>query len=256
MVTLSSSDSDQPSPVALITGASSGIGQAIAQTLAQQGYRVALCARRGDRLAALKTELIAGGAEVLIHPTDLRQESDILTLFETIRQTWGGVDALINNAGLGYKAPLMSGQTEAWREMLDVNVLALCICTREAIQDMQQRGDRGHIVHISSLSGHRVPGASGVYAATKFAVRALTEGLRQELRAANSAIRISAISPGFTETEFAEKYHNSPETAQEIYSRFPVLQPQDVANAVAYVLAQPEYVQVQDILLRSTYQIS
>jgi NADP-dependent 3-hydroxy acid dehydrogenase YdfG len=187
---------------------------------------------------------------------DLREEADILAVFAAIRQTWGGVDVLINNAGLGHKSPLMSGDTEAWREMLEVNVLALCVCTREAIQDMQQRGDRGHIVHISSLSGHRVPGASGVYAATKFAVRALTEGLRQELRAANSAIRISAISPGFTETEFAEKYHNSPDIARDIYSRFPVLQPADVANAVAYVLAQPEYVQVHDVLVRPTFQAS
>lgn len=242
--------------VALVTGASSGIGRAIALTLAKEGYRVALCARRRDRLEDLKTDLIATGAEVLVHSTDLRQESAILTLFQTIRQQWGGVDVLINNAGLGRKAPLMSGATEAWREMLDVNVLALCICTREAIQDMQRRGDRGHIVHISSLSGHRVPSTSGIYAASKFAVRALTEGLRQELRAVNSQIRISSISPGLAATEFAEKYHESSAVAQEVYGRFPVLQPQDVANAVAYVLSQPEYVQVHDVLVRSAYQPS
>ncbi|MEM9006296.1 MAG: SDR family NAD(P)-dependent oxidoreductase [Cyanobacteria bacterium P01_F01_bin.86] len=251
-----STPNDRPTPVALVTGASSGIGQAIARTLAQASYRVALCARRSDRLQDLQKDLTAAGAEVLICPTDLRQESAILALFQTIRQTWGGVDVLINNAGLGRKAPLMSGATEAWQEMLDVNVLALCICTREAIQDMRQRGDRGHVVHISSLSGHRVPGTSGIYAASKFAVRALTEGLRQELRAANSQIRVSAISPGLAETEFAEKYHASAVVAQEVYGRFPVLQPQDVANAVAYVLSQPEYVQVHDILVRSTYQTS
>jgi NADP-dependent 3-hydroxy acid dehydrogenase YdfG len=247
---------DRTPPVALITGASSGIGAAIARTLAEKGYRLVLCARRRDRLEALAADLTHQGVEVLTQSADLRQEADILAVFETIRQTWGGVDVLINNAGLGHKSPLMSGDTEAWREMLEVNVLALCVCTREAIQDMQRRGDRGHIIHISSLSGHRVPGASGVYAATKYAVRALTEGLRQELRAANSAIRVSAISPGFTETEFAEKYHNSPDIAQDIYSRFPVLQPEDVANAVVYVLEQPEYVQVHDVLVRSTFQAS
>lgn len=247
--------SPEASPrVALVTGASSGIGRAIAQALAQQGYRLALCARRRDRLVALQQELTDIGAEVLICEADLRQESDILNGFEAIRQGWGGVDVLVNNAGLGHKAPLMSGETADWREMLEVNVLALCICTREAIKDMQRRGDRGHIVHIGSLSGHRVPGPSGVYAASKFAVRALTEGLRQELRAADSNIRISTISPGFTQTEFAGKYHNSSEIAQDIYSRFPVLQAQDVANAVIYVLSQPEYVQVQDVLVRSTYQ--
>ncbi|MEL6383865.1 MAG: SDR family NAD(P)-dependent oxidoreductase, partial [Cyanobacteria bacterium J06626_18] len=159
-----SASSDRPAPVALVTGASSGIGQAIARTLAQEGYRMALCARRRDRLETLKDELAATGADVLMHATDLRQESEILALFQTIRQTWGGVDVLINNAGLGRKAPLMSGETEAWREVLDVNVMALCICTREAIQDMRQRGDRGHIIHISSLSGHRVPSTSGMYA--------------------------------------------------------------------------------------------
>lgn len=247
---------ERPQPVALVTGASSGIGAAIARKLAEQGYRLAICARRSDRLTALQQDLIVSGAEVLSQAADLRQETDILAVFEAIRQRWGGVDVLINNAGLGHKSPLMSGETEAWREMLDVNVLALCICTREAIKDMQQRGDRGHIVHISSLSGHRVPGASGVYAASKFAVRALTEGLRQELRATDSAIRVSAISPGFTETEFAEKYHGDADKAEEIYSRFPVLQTADIANAVMYVLSQPDYVQVQDVLMRSTFQQS
>ncbi|NER78889.1 MAG: SDR family NAD(P)-dependent oxidoreductase [Leptolyngbya sp. SIO1D8] len=252
-----SSTSREHSPrVALVTGASSGIGYEIAHVLGANGYRVALCARRRDRLETLKAELADAGVEVLAHPTDLREEAEILALFEVIRQTWGGVDVLINNAGLGHKSPLMSGETKAWQEMLAVNVLALCICTREAVKDMRQRGDNGQIVHISSLSGHRVPGASGVYAATKFAVRALTEGLRQELRAANSQVRVSAISPGLAETEFAEKYHDSTEIAQEVYGRFPVLQPQDVAEAVAYVLAQPTHVQVHDVLLRSVYQVS
>ncbi len=251
-----SASRDRPAPVALITGASSGIGQAIARTLAHEGYRVALCARRGDRLATLKDELAATGTEVLTHATDLRQESEILALFQAIRQTWGGVDVLVNNAGLGRKASLMSGDTEAWREVLDVNVLALCICTREAIHDMRQRGDRGHIIHISSLSGHRVPSTSGMYAASKFAVRALAEGLRRELREANSQIRIASVSPGLVETEFAAKYHESPAIAEEVYGRFPVLQPQDIANAVAYILSQPDYVQVQDVLVRSTYQAS
>lgn len=245
---------DRAAPVALVTGASSGIGAAIARTLAEQGYCVAICARRHDRLTALQKDLTAMGAEVLSHVADLRQEVDILAVFEAIRRRWGGVDVLINNAGLGHKSPLMSGETEAWREMLDVNVLALCICTREAVKDMQQRGDRGHIIHVSSLSGHRVPGASGVYAASKFAVRALTEALRQELRAAKSAIRVSAISPGFTETEFAEKYHGDAAKAEAIYSQFPVLQATDIANAVMYVLSQPDYVQVQDVLMRSTFQ--
>jgi NADP-dependent 3-hydroxy acid dehydrogenase YdfG len=107
-------------------------------------------------------------------------------LFGAIREKFGGVDVLVNNAGLGHDAPLTSGATDEWREMLELNVLALCICTREAIADMRRRGDDGHVVHVSSLAAHRVPPGSGVYAATKFAVRALTEALRQELRALGS----------------------------------------------------------------------
>jgi NADP-dependent 3-hydroxy acid dehydrogenase YdfG len=240
--------------VALVTGASSGIGAAIARRLAADSARIAICARRGDRLQELADSLRADGADVLIQSADLRQEADILAVFGAIRQKWGGVDILINNAGLGKKSPLMTGDTEAWREMLEVNVLALCICTREAIQDMQSRGDRGHIVHISSLSGHRVPSISGLYSGTKFAVRSLTEGLRQELRSAGSKIRVSSISPGYVQTEFAEKYHQSTEKAAETYDRFPVLQPTDIAEAVYYILSQPEYVQVHDILLRPTEQ--
>ncbi len=240
--------------VALVTGASSGIGKAIALRLATDGYRLAICARRQDKLQQLAEKLEGLGAEVVTQGVDLRQEASILSFFDKIRQTWGGVDVLVNNAGLGHKEPLMSGETEAWREMLEVNVLALCICTREAVQDMEDKG--GHIIHISSMSGHRVPLGSGVYAASKYAVRALTEALRQELRQANSRIKISAISPGFVETEFAEKYNQSEEKAKELYSRFPMLQPEDIANAVGYLLSQPDYVQVHDILLRPTQQMS
>ncbi|MGK7943253.1 MAG: SDR family NAD(P)-dependent oxidoreductase [Microcystaceae cyanobacterium] len=244
------------SPVAVVTGASSGIGQAIAFRLATEGYRVAICARRKDKLEELGEKIRSKGVEVQTETVDLSQESQIIDFFAKIRSTWGGVDVLINNAGLGHREPLMTGNTEAWREMLEINVLALCICTREAIKDMQAKGGKGHIIHISSMSGHRVPTGSGVYAATKFAVRALTEGLRLELRAANTDIKISSISPGYVETEFAEKYHNSAEKAQEIYSRFPVLQPEDIAEAVTYILSQPDWVQVHDLLLRPTRQNS
>lgn len=241
--------------VALITGASSGIGEAIAHRLAAENYRLVMCARRQERLDQLTEKLQQKNSEVLPIKTNLRQEKDILNMFNTIRKQWGGVDVLINNAGLGHKEPLMTGETEAWREMLEVNVLALCICTREAVKDMSDR-NQGHIIHISSMSGHRVPLYSGVYAASKYAVRALTEGLRQELREANQNIKISSISPGFVETEFAEKYNNNKQKAQELYSRFPVLQPEDIANAVYYVLSQPDYVQIHDILLRPTQQKS
>lgn len=244
-------------PVAAITGASSGIGTAIATQLAADGYNLALCARREQRLAQLASILSSQhGIEVLTQTVDLRDETQILDWFGAIATRFNRLDVLVNNAGLGHKESLSSGSTEKWRETLDVNVIALCICTREAIKLMRKLGnDGGHIVHISSMSGHRVPG-SGMYSASKFAVRALTEGLRQELRADQSAIRISSISPGFVETEFAEKYSGSPEAAQQVYSQFPVLQPKDIANGVGYILNQPDYVQVHDLLLRPTQQSS
>jgi NADP-dependent 3-hydroxy acid dehydrogenase YdfG len=244
-----------PTPTALITGASSGIGRAIALRLAEKGYRLALCARRTDRLEDLATSL-AGKTEVLTQAVDLRQETDILAWFEQVDRTWGQIDVLVNNAGLGHKAPLITGQTADWEDMLTVNVLALCICSREALKRMQPQ-NAGHIVHLGSMSGHRVSGGGmAMYSATKFAVRSLLEGLRQELRAVNSAVRVSAISPGFVETEFAEKFHQDVAKAAETYSRFPVLQAEDIAEAVCYVLTQPEHVQIHDVLLRPTQQVT
>jgi NADP-dependent 3-hydroxy acid dehydrogenase YdfG len=138
--------------------------------------------------------------------------------------------------------------------MLEVNVLALCIATREAIADMRRRGDAGYVIHISSMAGYRVPRGSGVYAATKHAVRALTEGLRQELHALESGIRVSAISPGFVETGFAGHYHKQPDAAERTYGRYACIQPEEIADAVVYVLSQPPHLQVHDILMRPTRQ--
>ncbi len=242
-------------PVAIVTGASSGIGLAIAQHLSKAGYDLAICARRHDRLTAAARDLETSGSEVLIQTVDLRDEAQILNFFSAVHERFGRLDVLINNAGLGHKEPLMTGKTDAWREMIEVNVLALCICTREAVQWMQS-ANSGHIVHISSMSGHRVPAIAGIYSATKFAVRSLSETLRRELRTARSNIRISSVSPGIVETEFAQKYHQSAEKAQETYGQFPVLQAEDIAKAVIYALQQPEHVEVNDILVRPTQQSS
>ena len=242
-------------PVAIVTGASSGIGLAIARKLASDGYDLAICARRKDRLAEAENLLKRQDINVLAQTVDLRDEAQILDFFAAVKAEWNQLDVLINNAGLGHKEPLMTGKTEAWREMLEVNVLALCICTREAISLMQP-AKSGHILHVSSMSGHRVPAITGVYSASKFAVRSLTETLRRELRAADSKIRISSVSPGIVETEFAEKYHQSTQKAENTYSQFPVLQAIDIANAVSYALSQPEHVEVNDILVRPTQQSS
>ena len=150
--------------------------------------------------------------------------------------------------GLGRRAPVSSAATELWREMLETNVLGLLIATREAVQDMERRKVAGHVVHVSSMAGHRVPGPdSGVYAGTKFAVRAITEGLRQE-----SPIRVASVSPGYVATEFAEVFVGPGGTAQP--PRIMELSADDVARAIVWILTQPPHVEVHDVLLRPTQQ--
>jgi len=239
---------------ALVTGASSGIGAATARALAAAGAAVTISARRTERLEALAAELRAAGAAVELRAADMRREEDILALFAAARGRFGGVDVLVNNAGLGRRAPLGSAPTEAWREMLEVNVLGLAIATREAIRDMQRRASAGHIVHVSSMAGHRIPGPDGgMYAATKFAVRALTEALRQELRARGSPI-VTAVSPGHVLTEFAEVFSGTPGAADEINRRFKILEAGDVAEAIVWAVTRPPHVEVHDLLVRPTAQ--
>jgi 17beta-estradiol 17-dehydrogenase / 3beta-hydroxysteroid 3-dehydrogenase len=255
-VTLVSETHDWIGKVALVTGASSGIGHAIAQMLATAGLHVMLCARRRERLETLAESLRARApaSRILVQECDVRDEAGIRRAVDAARRELGGIDVLVNSAGLGRRAPLVTGTTEDWKEMLEVNVLGLCVFTREAVADMRSRGDQGHVFHISSMSGHRVPGRGGMYSATKFAVRALTEALRQELRAAGSRIRVTSISPGFVETEFAEVFHGDPDAARETYGRYPCLQPADVASTVRHALLAPSHVQFHDILLRPTEQ--
>lgn len=242
---------------ALVTGASAGIGSAIARRLAAEGMEVIATARRLDRLKRLAAECAELPGRVVPVAADMRREADILEVFHTARAELGGIDLLVNNAGLGRLAPLSSGDTEHWREMLEVNVLGLCICTREVVQDLARRSATGHIVHISSMAAHRVPTGSGVYSATKHAVRALTEGLRMELREAGSQTRVTSISPGFVETEFAEVYtHGDPTAAERSYGQYPVLQPDDIADSLWHVITRPAHMQVHDVLIRPTEQPS
>lgn len=240
--------------VVLITGVTSGIGLAIAKKLANEGMVVVGCGRRKERLDQLENDLSEKGLRFLGFQCDLRKEEEILSMFAFVRNKVGGVDVLINNAGLGHQASLLEGNTKEWKETLDVNVLALCICTREAIFDMKKRGDNGYVIHISSMSAHRVPPKTAMYTASKFAVRALTEGLRTELRQISSGIRVSAISPGFVETEFAEQYAKSKSRAAEVYSRYKVLEADDIADQVQFLLSTPPHVEIHDILTRPTQQ--
>lgn len=239
---------------ALVTGASAGIGRAIALLLADSGMNVALAARRNDRLEKLRESIEQRGGRALSLPLDLRDETQLKNAFERIAHTFGGTDVLVNSAGLGRLAPLMTGATEAFREMLEVNVLALAVATRYAIADMTKRDAAGQIIHISSMSAYRVQSGMGMYGATKHAVRALTEGLRLELREAGSPIRVTAISPADTESEFAEHYYGSAEAAEAHRPSYTPMRSQDIAEAVMYVLSTPENVEVHDLLLRPREQ--
>ncbi|XP_069691186.1 dehydrogenase/reductase SDR family member 11-like isoform X2 [Periplaneta americana] len=181
--------------VAVVTGASSGIGAAIARDLVKKGLKVVGLARRLDRLQVAAVELKDLPGELHAVQCDITKEQDILSAFKWVKEHLGGVDVMVNNAGLLHQAFLSDGETSEWREMLDVNVLGLSICTREAISSMKERGvTDGHIVHINSISGHGLPPSSTMcymYGATKNAVTMLAEGLRRELVKNNSKIRVT-----------------------------------------------------------------
>lgn len=239
---------------AIVTGASSGIGAAIATRLLSEGLHVVGCGRHEARVAEILTAADPTGKKSLAMACDVRDEASVRQLVAATRERFGGVDVLINNAGLGHAGTLADGRVDDWREMLEVNILGLCLCTREALADMRARGGFGQIIHIGSMAGQRVPPGAGFYGATKHAVRALTESLRLELREQGDSIRIGEICPGYVETGFAEHYYKSADKARETYSRFTVLTATDIAEAVVYMLACPEHVQVHDILLRPTEQ--
>lgn len=248
--------------LALVTGASGGIGAAVARALVQQGLKVVGCARTVGNIEELAAECKSAGYPGTLIPyrCDLSNEEDILSMFSAVRSQHHGVDICINNAGMARPDTLLSGSTSGWKDMFNVNVLALSICTREAYQSMKERNvDDGHIININSMCGHRVPPQSVIhfYSATKYAVTALTEGLRQELLEARTHIRATCISPGLVETRFAFKLHDKdPERAAATYEDIKCLKPEDVAEAVLYVLSTPPHVQVGDIQMRPTEQVT
>ncbi|XP_045130200.1 dehydrogenase/reductase SDR family member 11-like isoform X2 [Portunus trituberculatus] len=241
--------------VALVTGASTGIGASVTRRLVAEGMRVAGAARSVDRVQAMADELKGQPGSLLPIECDLTKDDQVLAMFARIKREFGGVDVCINNAGRALLSPLAEGTPDQWRKMLDLNVVALCLCTREALASMKERGvDDGHIIHINSMGGHRISTlyGNGFYTGTKHMVTALTEALRQELRQTNSNIRISAISPGLVKTEFVVNAGLSEEAAGLVYQQQPSLQADDVTEALIHVLSAPPHVQVHDVLMRHT----
>jgi len=247
--------------VALVTGASSGIGAAICCQLVEQGMTVVGAARSYNKVQALADELKGQKGSLTAIQCDISKDEDIRAMFSTIKQKFGGVDVCINNAGLDSFSALMDGDPSKWRAMLDVNVIGLSHCTREALVSMKERNvDDGQILHISSVAGHLVVApylVSAMYSASKHAVKALTEGLRQELRQAKSKIRVASISPAATETGFFGAQRNlSEEAATKKYTSmgFKCLEAKDIADSVLHVLSAPPHVQVTDVVVWPTEQ--
>jgi NADP-dependent 3-hydroxy acid dehydrogenase YdfG len=240
--------------VALVTGASAGIGAAIADSLVKNGLIVVGCARNPDSINEHAKQLASKGYadKLLAYKCDVGKEDEVEKMFQWIEEKHGGVDVCINNAGFAVVEPLLESNAANMRAMLDVNFIGLVMCTKLTIKSMRSRGiDDGHIINISSVVGFQTRVIRFCYAATKYALRALTEGFRKELHDAGLNIRISVISPGLTETRFHYDHYGE-EKAKEMYATAPCIQPVDVANAVIHALSQPANVQVHDIILEAT----
>ncbi|XP_067004661.1 dehydrogenase/reductase SDR family member 11 [Anabrus simplex] len=238
--------------VALVTGASAGIGAAIAKELVNHGMQVVGLARRDDKVKELAAQCENAPGKLYAFQGDISKKEDVIAAFNWIKDNLGGVDVLVNNAGMMHESNLHDGEVEEWRQILEVNVLGLSLCTREAVQSMRERGvDDGYIVNISSVLGHIISGRDGIgmYNASKHAVRVLSESIRRELVSMGSRIRISSISPGVVKTSFFDR--NATLTPDKLFQEAHVL-PEDVVDAVIYVLSRPDRVQIQDMIIRAT----
>ena len=236
---------------ALVTGASAGIGESLVRMLTGAGIRVVAVARRMERLEQLAANS-KGPGQVLPRVCDLENPGEIEALFQWAQAETGGVEILINNAGLGRKLSFAEGESQAWQQMLDLNIRALALCSQHALRGMRGKQDAA-IVNISSTAGHRVPqaGSGGTfYSATKHAVKALTEGLRAELVLEKSPIKVGMVSPAMVRTEFQQVADRGEQTPEEHYP-YRVLDAEDVVYAVWFILAAPRHVQISDVLMRS-----
>ncbi len=240
--------------LALITGASSGIGEACARRFAAEGANLVLWARRADRLEALAAELAsAHRVSLSVGVVDVREREAVNRAAEALVRASRIPEVLINNAGLASGlAKLQEGDPEDWDRMIDTNLKGLLNVTRAILPHMVARR-RGHIINLGSTAGHQTYPMGNVYNATKFGVRALTEGMNLDV--AGTPIRVSAVDPGFVETEFSEvRFHGDTERARAVYRGFTPLTADDVADAIAYVVNLPEHVNILDLVIMPTAQ--
>jgi NADP-dependent 3-hydroxy acid dehydrogenase YdfG len=239
--------------VALVTGASSGIGEATALALAEQGAKVAIAARREDRLQQLAAKLAELGAEPLVLVADLSHEAEAQRIVKDTEAHYGRLDILVNNAGVMYLEPVAEADLGRWRTMLELNVLSLIASTQAALAGMRARRD-GHIVNVSSVAGRVANPNSAAYAATKFGVVGFSESLRREVYKDN--IRVSVIEPGMVDTELRDHIGHAA-SRQAVNARageMRQLQAEDIADTILFCVTRPDYVCINEVLLRPTDQ--
>jgi NADP-dependent 3-hydroxy acid dehydrogenase YdfG len=240
--------------VALVTGASSGIGEATALALASEGAAVALGARRADRLESLRERIEGDGGRAAAIEVDVSDEEQARAFVESAREQLGGIDILVNNAGVMLLGPVTGADTEEWKRMVGVNVLGLLYCTHAALGPMSEQGG-GHIVNLSSVAGRTANLGSAVYNLTKWGVGGFSEGLRQEVL--HAGVRVTIIEPGFVETEL-QGHNQNPMVVDNIKKMQEqigdLLQAEEIADAILYAVTRPPHVSINEVLIRPTRQ--
>jgi len=241
--------------IAMVTGATSGIGRATAHVLAKLGYNLILTGRREDRLKELQTELENNAIQVKILCFDIRQTHAIDQAIDQLDDTWKAIDLLVNNAGLAAGAdPIQNGLWSDWEQMIDTNIKGLLYISKQIIPEMITR-KKGHIINVSSIAGKETYANGNVYCATKHSVEAITKGMRIDLLPYN--IKVSSVSPGMVETEFSlVRYHGDQNKADQVYAGLVPLNANDIAETIEFMVTRPAHVNINDILIMPTAQAS
>ena len=242
--------------IVCITGASSGIGEACATAFAREGASLFLSARRTDKVDRLAAKLKSDhGIKVLTRPLDVRDQKLVARTFDSLPDEWQAIDILVNNAGLSRGlVKLQEGSLQDWDEMIDTNVKGLLYVSRAVLPGMVKRNS-GHVVNIGSIAGRAVYPNGNVYCATKYAVLALSQGMRMDLL--GTQVRVSTVDPGLVETEFSlVRFHGDADRARQVYANTRPLQAADIADVVLYCATRPPHVDIAEVVVMPTVQAS